>query len=385
MLRSEAVIDLAAISRNTRLLRQKTATTVMAVVKADGYGHGMIPAAHAAVAGGAGWLGVALLEEALQLRAAGFSTPILAWLWSPQDVVALRSAVLADVDVSVSSRSALELLAGVAGDVHRVARIHLKADTGLSRNGAVEADWPDLVRSAAKYAEQGQVEIVGIWSHLVSSEVPDAPITELQVNRFEEALERAHRLGVEPQIRHLANSAGALMLPRARYDLIRPGISLYGLSPAPDVSDFGLRPAMTLRSRLANVKRIPAGSGISYNHRYEVATDTTVALVPLGYADGVPRAAANRGPVSIGGHRYSVSGTVAMDQFVVDVGDADITEGDEVILFGPGDHGEPTAQDWAQALDTIHYEVVARIGSRVPRSYLGDEGDGISARSDVTR
>jgi alanine racemase len=369
MVRSEAVVDLSAIADNVRTVRQHTDAAVMAVVKADGYGHGLLASATAAIDGGASWLGVAYPEEALRLRAGGIEAPILAWLWTPHDVDALRAALLAGIDVSVSSRTALDVLVTVAAEASVCARVHLKVDTGLSRNGAVESDWPDLVVAAGKAAAAGDLDVVGIWSHLVSSEVRGDPVTEHQIDRFETALDRAARLGVVAQVRHLANSGGIFLEPKAHYDVVRPGIAIYGLSPAPSEGTFGLRPAMTLRSRLANVKRLPAGSGISYNHQYRIGAPVTAALVPLGYADGIPRAATNVGPVSIGGHRYRVSGRVAMDQFVVDVGDAEVAEGDEVILFGPGDDGEPTAQDWAEALGTIHYEVVCRIGPRVPRTY----------------
>ncbi|UQX87915.1 alanine racemase [Jatrophihabitans telluris] len=374
MLRSEATIDLAAIRANAEAVRSLTGTDVMAVVKADGYGHGMIPAARAALAGGASWLGVALLEEALALREAGFTEPLLAWLWTPQDFALLTRALAVGVDVSVSSIAALQLVCAASAEQDEPARVHLKADTGLSRNGATEADWPDLLDAAGKAVESGQLEVIGIWSHLVRSEEPDHPTTTEQVSRFEAALARAVQAGIEPPVRHLANSAGALTVPAARFDLVRIGIALYGLSPVVG-QDFGLRPAMTLRSHLANVKRLPAGQGIGYGHVYRTAEATTAALVPLGYGDGIPRSATNLGPVAIGGRRFRVSGRVAMDQFVVDVGDATVVEGDEVILFGPGTAGEPTAQEWADALDTIHYEVVTRIGARVPRRHTDTDTD----------
>lgn len=393
MLRSEAVIDCSAISANVETVRTATTAAVMAVVKADGYGHGMLPAARAAVRGGASWLGVAHLDEALALRRAGFTQRTLAWLWTPQEAGALRDALAAGVDVSVSSQGHLDLVVATAAEVGTPARVHLKADTGLSRNGATVADWPELVTAAAKAAATGVIETAGIWSHLARSDEPDEPSNDLQLARFHEALSVAAVLGVAPEVRHLANSAAILTRPDMHFDLVRAGISLYGLSPVPERGQFGLVPAMTLRSHLANVKRVPSGEGVSYGHRYVTAAETTLALVPLGYGDGIPRAAGgaasagshggaanagNRGgaasaaPVAIGGRRYPICGRVAMDQFVVDIGDAAAAIGDEVVLFGPGDSGEPLAQDWADALDTIHYEVVTRIGARVPRTYLGD-------------
>ena len=375
MLRSEAVIDLAAIAHNVAICKASTSAEVMAVVKADGYGHGLLPSARAAVAGGAGWLGVAMLEEAIALREAGFDQPILAWLWTPAEREQLRAAVAAGVDISVSGFTSLELVVAAATQAGRPARVHLKIDTGLSRNGATRADWPDLVAAAAKAAADGTVLNAGIWSHFVYADSPGHPTTARQVERFTEAVETARAIGVVPELRHLANSAATVTLPAAHFDLVRPGIAVYGLSPVPEQGDFGLVPAMTLRSQLANVKRVAAGEGVSYGHQYRLNRDSTLALVPLGYADGIPRAATNRGPLSINGRRHTISGRVCMDQFVVDLGELSASAGDEVVLFGPGRHGEPTAQDWAEVLDTIHYEIVTRIGARVPRRYL-DPGQG---------
>jgi alanine racemase len=371
MLRSEAVVDLAAIKANVETLRAGTTAEVMAVVKADGYGHGLVPSAQAAVAGGASWLGVAMLEESLALRAAGFSQRILAWLWTPHETASLRHALDANVDISVSSVNALDLVVATAAELGTTARVHLKVDTGLSRNGATAADWPDLVTAAAKAAATGVVETTGIWSHLVYADSPGHTTTGKQIARFTEAVKVAAGLGVVPEVRHLANSAATVTLPEAHFDLVRPGVAVYGLSPVPEQGDFGLVPAMTLRSHVANVKWVEAGEGVSYGHQYFTTQAGNVALIPLGYADGIPRNATNVGPVSIGGRRYRISGRVCMDQFVVDLGQAEAAEGDEVVLFGAGRAGEPTAQDWADVLDTIHYEIVTRIGSRVPRTYVG--------------
>ncbi|MDQ6937550.1 MAG: alanine racemase [Actinomycetota bacterium] len=369
---SEAVVDLAAIRANVEVLAAATPAEVMAVVKADGYGHGLLPSARAALAGGASWLGVAQLDEALALRAGGIAAPVLAWLWAPDEADTLARAVAADVDISVSSEWAL---AGVvtAGEIHdRPARIHLKIDTGLSRNGSHRDQWPDLVAAAAKDAAAGVVEVVGIWSHLVYADAPGHPTIDRQTETFLAALDVAAAGGVVPRYRHLANSAATLTRPAAHFDLVRPGIAIYGLNPVPDVPAPQLRPAMTLHSTVALAKEVEAGQGVSYGHQYTTTQRTRLALVPLGYADGVPRNATNRGPVQVAGRRATISGRVCMDQFVVDVGDAAVAAGDEVLLFGPGDDGEPTAQDWADALDTIHYEIVTRIGPRVPRRYVGD-------------
>jgi alanine racemase len=366
--RSEAVIDLGAVRANVRALAASTTAAVMAVVKADGYGHGMERCAQAALDGGATWLGVAMLEEALQLRAAGFVCPVLAWLWTPGETALLERAVSEGIDVSVSAPWALELVQAAVAATGRAGRIHLKIDTGLSRNGSTSADWPQLLALAAAAERRGEVEVIGIWSHFVYADEPGHPTIARQIERFRAAIDVAAAAGVHPQLRHIANSAATLTLPEAHFDLVRPGIAIYGLSPVP--GDFGLVPAMTLRSHVALAKRVPAGEGVSYGHRYTTQSDATVALVPLGYADGVPRAATNVGPVWIAGRRYAISGRVCMDQFVVDVGDAPVSAGDDVVLFGDPRNGVPTAQEWADAVDTIHYEIVTRVGGRVPRTYL---------------
>lgn len=370
-----AEVDLEAVRANVaELSRRAGPAAVMAVVKADGYGHGMVPSARAALDGGATWLGVAFVEEALALRAAGITVPVLAWLIAPHSDVA--AAVAADVDLSVSAGWALDLVSAAAQQTGRTARVHLKADTGLGRAGAVVEDWPMLVESAAKRQAEGVVDVVGVWSHLAHADAPANPTIARQRTAFLEALDVATRAGLQPQVRHLANSAATLVLPATHFDLVRPGVAVYGLSPGPEVgraADLGLRPAMRLTAEVALVKNVPAGQGVSYGHRYHTSAATQLALVPLGYADGVPRHATNVGPVQINGRRFVVSGTVCMDQFVVDVGTHDVSAGDPAVLFGPGDDGEPTADDWAAAIGTINYEIVTRVGSRVPRVHRGGQ------------
>jgi alanine racemase len=373
VLRTEAVVDLAAIRANVATLKAATPAEVMAVVKAGGYGHGLVESAGAARAGGATWFGTATLDEALEVRAAGFTEPVLGWLWSPGENDTVRNAIRAGIDVSVSSPWQLDAVRAGAASVGVTARIHLKIDTGLSRNGSYVDDWPMLVESAAKAQAAGEVEVVGVWSHFVYADQPGHPTIAKQIGAFRAALEVAGRAGVQPQVRHLANSAATLTLPEAHFDLVRPGIAMYGLSPMPDPGNSGLTPAMTLRAAISSVKRVRAGEGVSYGHVYTTSRETTLALVPLGYADGVPRNATNVGPVAINGGRYTVSGRVCMDQFVVDVGDLPVAAGDVAILFGPGLDGEPTAGDWAAAIDTIHYEIVTRVGARVPRVYVGGD------------
>jgi alanine racemase len=371
---AHALIDLNAVRESVAtLVRRAGAAATMAVVKADGYGHGMLPCARAALEAGASWLGVTVIEEALALRAAGIRAPVLAWLVAPGAPVG--AAIAAGVDLSAAAPDALAEIAAAAGALGRPARVHLKMDTGLGRGGATAARWPALCEAAAKLAADGRLEVVGVWSHLAFADAPGHPTVVAQVRVFAEGCDLAARHGLRPEVRHLANSAATLVAPQAHFDLVRPGISIYGLSPGPAVgtpTEHGLRPAMSLRGRLILVKRVPAGTGVSYAHRYVTQRETTLGLVPLGYADGVPRAATNTAEVLVAGARRRIAGTVCMDQFVVDLGDDEARAGDEVILFGAGDGGEPTAQDWADALETINYEIVARIGSRVPRIYLGE-------------
>jgi alanine racemase len=371
--RAEVVVDLDAIAANTAVLRERVSRPLMAVVKADGYGHGLVPAARAVLAGGADALGVAVLEEALALRAAGVAAPLLAWLHGPGTDYA--AALAADVELSVNAEWALEEVVAAARATGRTARLHLFVDTGLSREGATVGDWPGVVAAAARAQADGEVAVVGLWSHMAYADAPTHPTIGAQVAVFEEAVALARRAGLTEARRHLANSAATVALPGTWYDMVRPGVALYGLDPlGGDPAAHGLRPAMTVRAAVALTKRVPAGVGVSYGHTYFPAAETTLALVPVGYADGVPRAGGNRAPVLAGGAQRTIAGRVCMDQFVVDVGDAEVAPGDEVVLWGPGDGGEPTAQQWADAVDTIHYELVTRVGGRFARRYVGSAG-----------
>jgi alanine racemase len=379
--RAEAFVDLDAIRHNVGLLAgaaARSGASTMVVVKAQGYGHGAVAVGHAALEAGASWLGVCTMAEALELRAGGITAPVLSWLDLPVDDV--TPAVVAGVDLSVASTRQLASVAGAAASAGRVARIHLKIDTGLSRNGCPHNEWPELVEAAAKSAATGAVEVVAVWSHLACADEPDHPSLDRQAARFEAAHRVAVDFGLRP-IRHLANSAATIGRPDLHYDLVRPGIAAYGLDPiSPPPSPFGLRPAMTFRARVALVKKVAAGEGVSYGHEWSTPDQTTLALIPVGYADGVPRRLGSRPSgvggmrVMIGGRSYPVVGRVCMDQIMVDCGpDGDgVSEGDEAVLFGPGDRGEPTAHDWAETLGTIHYEIVTglRLG-RVSRTVSG--------------
>jgi alanine racemase len=339
----------------------------MAVVKAGGYGHGAVPPARAALAGGAAWLGVVHVAEALELRAAGIDAPVLCMMAIGSDDHA--AAITSDVDLAAGSTDALARLQAAARVAGKPARVHLKADTGLSRGGATAADWPSLVDAALSAQESGQLRVVGLWSHFASSDDPGNPSIEAQLTAFAEAVQTAEKAGVNAEVRHIANTAAAINVPASRYDLVRIGGGIYGVSTLPGGAPSWLRPAMTLRAPIVQVKRVPAGTGVSYNHRYVTSDQTTLGLVPVGYADGVPRGARGRWLAFARGRRWPIAGTVCMDQFVIDFGDEPVAVGDEVVLFGPGDDGEATAQEWGEELDTISYEIVTGIGPRIPRTY----------------
>jgi alanine racemase len=372
--RAEVVVDLDAIAANTAVLRQKVDRPLMAVVKADGYGHGLVPAARAVLAGGADCLGVTVLEEALALRSAGITAPVLSWLHNPG--TDFTPALEHDITLSVNAAWSLAEVVAAARATGRTANLHLFVDTGLSREGATMADWPALVEAAVRAQADGHVSVTGLWSHMAYADAPTHPTIGAQVRVFDEAVALARAAGLTDARLHLANSAATVALPDTWYDMVRPGIALYGLDPlgGPDPTAHGLRPAMTVRARVALTKRVPAGVGVSYGHTYFPDHETTLALVPVGYADGVPRAAGNRAPVLAAGAPRTIAGRVCMDQFVLDVGDDAIEAGDEVVLWGPGDAGEPTAQQWADVLDTIHYELVTRVGGRFTRRYVGSAG-----------
>ncbi len=370
--RAEIIVDLDAIRDNVATLRARVeGRALMAVVKADGYGHGMVPAARAARSGGADWLGAAFVEEALELRRAGDVGRILTWLAVPGEDY--EEAIAAEIDLTAYTVGELDELCAAARRVGSVARVQLKVDTGLSRGGSSQTLWPALVEAAADAEQSGTVRITGIWSHLACSDEPEHPANDRQEKGFRAALETADRTGLDPEVRHLCNSAGVLTRPSAWFDLVRCGIAVYGLSPIPALATsahLGLVPAMTARARLAMVKRIPAGAGVSYGHTYHAERDTNVGVVPVGYGDGILRHGSSKAPVQAAGKVRTIAGRVCMDQFVIDIGDDVAAAGDTVVLFGKGTHGEPTVQDWADACETISYEIVTRIGGRMLRRHV---------------
>jgi alanine racemase len=368
----EALIDLDAIQANVAALRAhvRGGAQVLAVVKSDGYGHGMIPSARAAVAGGATWLGVLHLDDAIALRRAGLDVPVLSLHGSPD--AAHAAAISNDIDLTVGSVGLMRQIASAARQAGKPARLHLEADTGMGRGGAVGTDWPGLVDAAAAAQATGQVQVVGLWSHFACADIPGHPMIASQLEAFRAAVAIAAKAGLQPEVRHLANGPATLTVPDSHFDLVRPGGAVFGLCTLPGGVPDWLRPAMTLRAQLIQVKRVPAGTPVSYGHRYVAARGTTLGVVALGYNEGIPRNATNKpGLIFTRGRRVAIAGTVNLNHVVLDLGDGPAVAGDEVVLFGPGDRGEPTAQQWADALDTISYEIVTRFTGKVPRTYSG--------------
>lgn len=367
---AEAVVDLGAIAHNVQVLREHAGSAqVMAVVKADGYGHGATPVARAALAAGAAELGVATLDEAIALRRDGITAPVLAWLHAPGTDFA--PALAADVQIAVSSVRQLDEVLDATARTGQAATVTVKVDTGLNRNGVTAAEYPAMLSALQRAVADNSIHLRGLMSHLVYGDDPENPVNDLQAQRFADMLAEASRQGVRYDVAHLSNSPSAMTRPDLAYDMVRPGIAVYGLSPIPERGDMGLRPAMTLKCSVAMVKSVHAGEGVSYGHTWIADRDTTLALLPVGYADGVYRMLSGRIDAMINGRLRRSVGRICMDQFVVDLGPGpvDVTEGDEAILFGPGTAGEPTAQDWADLLGTIHYEVVTSPRGRVARTY----------------
>ncbi|CAM5696869.1 alanine racemase [Mycolicibacterium aubagnense] len=372
---AEALVDLGAVAHNVRLLRERAGSAaVMAVVKADGYGHGAPQVARAALAAGAAELGVTNISEALALRQAGITAPVLSWLNLPGTDFA--PALAADVQVAVSS---VRQFGDVLDAVRRSgapATVSVKVDTGLSRNGVSPAEYPALLEAMARAAADGAVRPRGIMSHLACGDDPRHPMNDTQAARLTAAREQALAAGVRFEVAHLANSPATLTRPDLHFDVVRPGIAVYGHTPIPELGDFGLRPVMTLKCPISAVRSIKAGDGVSYGHTWIADRDTTVGLIPLGYADGVFRGLSGRIDVSVYGARYRNVGRICMDQFVIDLGPdgAGVAVGDEAVLFGSGASGEPTAQEWAELLGTINYEVVTSPRGRIARTYRESTG-----------
>ncbi len=369
---AEAVVDLAAIQHNVQVLRDHAGSSqVMAVVKADGYGHGASHVARAALAAGAAEIGVATIEEALALRRDGITAPVLSWLHPPGTDFA--PALQSDIQLALSSPRQLHELLAAAKLTGCTANVTVKVDTGLNRNGVSAAEYPSMLTALRRAVADEAIRLRGIMSHLAYGDDPDNPVNDQQSQRLSDMRNQARHQGVHFEIAHLSNSPAAMTRPDLAYDMVRPGIAVYGLNPIPERGDMGLRPAMTLKCPVTLVRSVRAGDGVSYGHTWIADRDTTLALLPIGYADGVFRTLSGRMSVLINGRLRPNVGRICMDQFVVDLGpDAgDVSDGDEAILFGPGTDGEPTAQDWADTLGTIHYEVVTSPRGRVVRTYRG--------------
>lgn len=377
--RAEAIIDLSAIKKNVSYLMNKSGKPALAVVKADAYGHGLVPVAQAAIEGGASWLGVALLEEALILRASDVKAPIIAWLTPVTDD--FGAAIKNDIDIAIPSREHLQAVIAAAHESKKVARIHLEMDSGMSRGGAL-LDWNELLADAADAQSAEKISIVGIWSHFARADEPGHQFNVDQRERFLKGVVAAKEKGINPQIIHLSNSAATINDPDSHFDLVRLGIAMYGLSP--DISTMGdsaklsLSPAMTLRARIHLVKEVPAGSQVGYGGTAVTKVDTKLAVIAMGYADGVPRNATSETGVLIGNKMSPIIGRVSMDQFVVDLGkESQARAGDWAYLIGSEKGGSYTsdhcftADSWAAACGTINYEIVTRIGPRVARRYIG--------------
>lgn len=362
-MRAEALVDLSAIKHNVEHLKRTAGTKLLAVVKADAYGHGLIPVAKAALTAGADYLGVALLEEAIALREAGIEAPILAWLVQPGSD--FKKAIELDIELAAASLKALSEIS--AASVGKKAKVHLEVDTGMTRGGFLN-EWDQL---GAEHLSN--IELVGIYSHFARADEPGEKQNESQLARFNEMVAKVHALGFTTVIRHLSNSAATLKDHAAAFDMVRTGIAMYGLSP--DVKtlgssqSLGLRPAMQLRAALYLAKDVPAHSPVGYGATESTPRDTRLGVVAMGYADGIPRIARDAGIWSSSG-KSPIIGRVSMDQFVVDLGlTSKLQSGDWVVIFGNGSHGEYTADDWGAASGSINYEIVTRIGPRVPRIY----------------
>jgi alanine racemase len=361
-MRAEAIVDLSAITHNVALLKEKSGTNLLAVVKADAYGHGLERVAKTAIAAGASMVGVALLEEAITLRQSGISAPILAWLVQPGSD--FKSAIDHDIDLAAASIKALREIQAASTD--KKARVHLELDTGMTRGGFLN-EWDQLTA-----ADLAGLEIVGVFSHFARADEPEEAQNVDQLNRFNEMVKKLESFGFTNLIRHLSNSAATLTHPAASFEMVRTGIAIYGLTP--DVAmgssrEFGLRPAMQLRAALYLVKDVLANTPVGYGASEYTSRDTKLGIVAMGYADGIPRIAHDAG-VWINGQRAPIIGRVSMDQFVVDLGaQSKAKSGDWVVVFGNGSHGEYTADDWGAASGSINYEIVTRIGPRVPRIY----------------
>lgn len=371
MSRAVAEINLNAIESNLKFIKGKTNAQLLAVVKADAYGHGLIPVSKSAIEAGANWLGTALLEEAITLRENGIKVPIIAWLTPCGED--FKSAINLNIDLSISSLEVLNEIIDSGAQLGKKPRLHIEIDTGMSRGG-VGDDWDSFVGEVSKLVKEDKISLVGVWSHFARADEPLEKMNSQQLSIFTDRVTKLINSGIKPEFLHIANSAAALTFKDAHKNIIRWGIGLYGLSPdvnyMGDSISIGLKPAMKLKAKLNLVKKVKSGSTVGYGATAVVKQDTKLGVVTLGYADGIPRNANNLAGVFVCGKRAPLIGRVSMDQFVVDLGIEPLAKtGDEVIVFGAGNDGEYTIDEWAKACGTINYEIVTRIGPRVPRIY----------------
>ena len=363
--RAYVEVDLAAIAHNVKRIKSQTDADLLAVVKADAYGHGLVPVAQTAVAAGATWVGVALLEEAVSLRKGGIDVPVIAWLTPPGDD--FESALKHNIDLSLSSVKLLHEVLAASKKVGVKPRIHIEIDTGMRRGGLLD-EWNEFLSELKKYQEQ--LHVIGLWTHFARADEPESTFTIEQIANFDSKLNELNSIGITPQVIHLSNSAASLLHPTAHRSIVRVGIALYGLSPDVNAmgNNFGLKPAMTLKAKLALVKSAPAGSAVGYGGTAILKEDTNLGVVVLGYSDGIPRNASPAAGVTFHGQKAPLVGRVSMDQFVVDLGSETLaTSGDYVTVFGEDGY---SIDEWASACGTINYEIVTRIASRVHRIYL---------------
>ena len=376
--RAEAIVDLTAIKANIKHLMSRSGKPALAVVKADAYGHGLVPVARAAIEAGVEWMGTALLEEAVLLREAGIKVRVIAWLTPITDDLSL--AITHDIDLAIPSREHLHAVIEAGKKVKKTPRVHLEIDTGMSRGGAL-LEWNELLTDVASAQSSGQIEVIGIWSHFARADEPGHQFNSEQRTRFIAGIAEAKKLGITPKIAHLSNSAATINDADSHFDLVRLGIAMYGLSP--DVKNMGdsdklnLIPAMRLRARIQLVKDIPAGSQVGYGGTAVTKVDTKIAVIAMGYADGIPRNATSETGVLISNKMSPIIGRVSMDQFVVDLGkESQARAGDWAYIIGSPKRDSYTsancytADSWAAACGTINYEIVTRISPRIPRVYL---------------
>jgi len=371
MSRASAEINLSAITQNFKSIKSRTTADVLAVVKADAYGHGLIPVSKALEEAGADWFGTALLEEAINLRKSGILKPIISWLTPLGED--FKSAIDLDIDLGIPSIDLLDEVIKAASLTGKTARIHLEIDTGMSRGGVL-SEWDQLIKSVLVGVNLKQLKVIGIWSHFARADEPDELMNQEQLSLFEEKVNQAKAAGIDAQFIHIANSAALFTNKSTHKNIIRSGIALFGLSPdiktIGDSSSLGLKPAMKLKAKLNLVKEVKAGSSVGYGGTAVLKSDTKLGVVALGYADGIPRSTNNLAGVFVDKKRAPIIGRVSMDQFVVDLGITSTAKtGDEVIVFGDGSNGEYTVDEWAKAANTINYEIITRIGPRVPRIY----------------